>query len=185
VRRVALVCGGAAGVWEERREAMRLLAKTPHAPVAVAVNGAGAQHPDPLDHWVTIHPEDFRQGKGWEHWRRDAGLRDGYTRWSQSRHPHADRILRGWAGGSSGWFAVGVALQGLECAGVILCGIPLDASPNVTDPQWAGGWDEYRAFRYEWTKHSSRKRVDGRVRSWSGWTRDLLGTPDESWLAAR
>jgi hypothetical protein len=164
----AVVLGGADCLWDD----LRALDGPPE--IVVAVNNAGIVYPGRLDHWATMHAEEmpWREAK-----RRAKGYPGGYIRWT---HPTAvgwddhtetcDRFLDGWSDGSSGWFGVGVALEVADRA--ILCGIPMDERPHFDR---VAGWDVADAYFREWEKRLDR--VQGRVFSMSGRTRDLLGPP--------
>jgi hypothetical protein len=170
---VALVTAGPDVNFREHHEARTMVEDSGRDVVTIAVNGAGALHPNPLHHWASVHPEHFPE---WENGRK------GYVRWSAGRSPHTDRVLKGWQGGSSGYFAVGVALDGLGCEGVVLCGVRIDASPNPTNPESVNGWGDYRRFRHRWTEPRRRDLLARRVRSMSGWTREQFGAPEAEWL---
>ncbi len=97
-----------------------------------------------------------------------------------------DRVWAGpgWNQGSSGLFAVRVALA-LGYERVILAGVPLDDSPRYHDTplrpiDWPAGGASDRAaarekYRAAWRELEPELR--GRVSSASGWTRELLGAP--------
>lgn len=55
---------------------------------------------------------------------------------------------------------------------IILCGIPLTGNAPEGNP--------YEAFRLGW--EDKKDELVGRVKSMSGWTRNLLGSPPEQWL---
>lgn len=162
----ALVLGGAACVWDDLR------ALGPWDGIVVATNDAGVAYPYRIDHWASLHPEKL------EHWQelRQAlhGNRD-YTTWSRRCPELVDRTLTGWTSGSSGMFAVGVALE-LGAESVVCAGVPMDGSPHFFDE---AGWQAFEHHRTAW---QARKGVMyGRVFSMSGWTRELLGSPP--WLS--
>ena len=80
-----------------------------------------------------------------------------------------------WAGGSSGLYACQVA-QALCFRKAVLCGVPMTSDPRFFDPApWAGS----ARYRQAWARHKDRL---GFVRSMSGWTRDLLGEPDDLFM---
>jgi len=174
----AIICGGAVGVWDEASEALELCEAAGVEVVRIAVNDAGITHPDPLDHWATLHPDKLHRAP-WE-WmarRRANGLAPAGAVWSCTRVPGVvDRIIRAWSGGSSGWLAVGVATAGLGIP-AILCGVPQDSRINeFTGKPWAS----YHRHRHPWKKHADRVRPT--VRSMGGWTQELLGAPGVEWL---
>lgn len=80
-----------------------------------------------------------------------------------------------WLGGSSGLYAVGVALHALGAGEVWLAGVPMDAQPNrYRDEE---GWAQFQRYRGKWEKVHAAGWLS-RVRSLSGWTQTLLGAPD-------
>lgn len=146
-----------------------------------------------VDVWCTLHPEKL------EGWREDARIRGLDLSQTLFFVPELDAddiavIMKGkgyandwiphwwrWNGhgsdssGSSGLFAVGVAFS-LGCEKVLLAGVPMDKQRhwNGTEP-----WADRDRFAAAWS--AVKHRLEGRVRSLSGWTRELLGGPDEQW----
>lgn len=182
-RRIALVLGSARELWAD------LAGLGPWAtsvPVVLAVNDAGWIYQGRIDHWVTLHPEHL------ENWRRRrhvtvGGLPDDYQTWGprNKRDAAVDHYVGHWGPGSSSFFAVKIALEDLGCDRAVLAGVPM-APGAYADPS-AGSWgtegwplDEVRIHREGWEHH--KDRLIGRVRSCSGWTRDLLGAPDVMFL---
>lgn len=165
----AIVLGGAACVWED-------LDRVPEgwAEMYVACNEAGTMI-EPLDHWVTLHPEKMA---GWQRERAANGLSGNYQTWTRvmpkgfgHREELVDRTTEDWQG-SSGLLCLKVALeQGADR--VIGCGIPMDASPHFFDER---GWQDWKLYRVAWAR---RWRELENARSMSGWTRELLGGPEE------
>lgn len=173
---VAVICGGAVGVWEQREEAVTMVRAAGLEVVAIAINDAGISHPDPLHHWVSLHPEKFQ---GWEKQRAEREFGGGYQKWSQTARPqHGTVAARLWRDGSSGLTAVDVALNGVGAACAILCGVPLDDSVNMFRGR---PWGQSKRYRRGFQKAMPAFR--DRVRSLAGWTQELLGSPDPEWLA--
>ena len=141
-----------------------------------------------LDCVATLHPENVRGGgpdKEWLRKRRENGWADvpvwthnaawadqeGFRVW-RSGDAAEDTI---WTRGSSGLFAVGVALHALKADRVILCGVPMDHSPNRYRDE--DEWKQWQRYRIGWTQARDRGMLEN-VRSVSGWTADLLGRPE-------
>ena len=85
--------------------------------------------------------------------------------------------------GTAGLYGVQIALDELGCAGVILAGVPMDASAgtNYGKENWAT--EKFvDDMRQGWLK--AKPQIGARVRSMSGWTRELLGEPTAEWLAS-
>jgi hypothetical protein len=163
----ALVLGGASCIWRDLASLGRW------APdLVIATNDAGTVYPHRIDAWATLHPEKL---VGWrlDRWRN--GGNGDYLTWSRRNPELVDRILTGWNQGSSGMFAVGVALE-MGAERVILAGVPMQAeAAHFFDP---APWDAVHHHRDAWEKRADQMR--GRVVSCSGWTRELLGGPDEA-----
>lgn len=177
---VALICGGARGVWEERAQAVELVAAAGLSVVSVGINESGMAHPDPLHHWVTLHPEKLET---WERQRVQLGRSlDGVQKWSESRNRTVrgragiTGVARTWRDGSSGLTAIDVARNHLGLP-AILCGVPMDDSVNV----YRGvPWREWKRYRRGFVRAMQHFREH--VRSMSGWTRETLGEPTREWL---
>lgn len=86
-------------------------------------------------------------------------------------------VREDWKNGSSGLYAVQIALH-FGAPGVVLCGMPIDDSPHFhRETGLAKGIPELIAMhRKPWLDNAEYLRKAG-VRSMSGWTRDLLGSP--------
>lgn len=165
----AVALGGADCVWDD-------LGRIPEdwPDLYGACNEAGTIT-ESLHHWVTLHPERMA---AWEAERAGRGLSNGYVTWTrvmprgaEHREDLVDRTVEGWKG-SSGLLLV----QALVEAGadrVVCCGMPMDASAHFFDEQ---GWQDWNLYRVAWAR---RWRELGNVRSVSGWTRELLGGPEE------
>lgn len=131
-----------------------------------------------LDHWVTMHPELFPL---WTEARRRAGHRPAGQLWHARHRVDAkpgSLPIESW-GGSSGLLCVALALH-LGCDRVVLAGVPMDKMARHYD--CAQPWMEARQYHPAWERHLPRMR--DKVRSMSGWTRELLGAPDRGWLNA-
>jgi hypothetical protein len=94
---------------------------------------------------------------------------------------HSSTVFLPWPGhGTSGLNAVYTGLW-LGYDRIILCGVPLDNSGHFFEPDWVTSnfqnevADTDRGPRY-W-EQAARKVFDGRVKSMSGRTRELLGAP--------
>lgn len=65
----------------------------------------------------------------------------------------------------------------LDCA-AILAGVPMqpERAHYFDNRQWA----EATVYHSHWRRY--RDRFEGRIKSMSGWTQELLGAPDEEWI---
>lgn len=172
--KVAIVIGGAQGVWEELESALGLVKGRDF--IVIATNHAGRLYAGHIDAWVTLHPECLRE---WRSDRKDAGFNDDYEAFvHENRRGLIDVqvVPHGWYA-SSGIYAAQVATQALDCAGVILCGVPLEEERgHIAFP---GPWIEWAMYR----AGAEAAKADGTpIRSMSGWTADLFGQPTKAWL---
>ncbi len=179
---VALVLGGAACLWDDLAKPGQLVGG-PWPGLALAVNDSGYAYERRIDCWVTLHPANL---EGWMAKREAAGFSMDFETWGgvwrtgtdDSNSPLVDHVFPVRRVGSSGYHAVEVALH-LGAARVVTCGIPMDGQPHFFGTAWVSAM----AHRDAWA--ASVKEFDGRVRSMSGWTAELLGTPDAEWLNIR
>ena len=171
---IALVLGGAKCVHEDIAAAEKLF----KADIIVAVKDIGITWPH-VDHWATYHPERLPKELAE---RRRAGLPDPGRIWSHITPKKSGINLPITAlqvrGGSSGFLGVHVAL--LHATRVVICGIPLDPAQVHYKRPKKGGWPPAKAYRMAWTE--ALPKFKDRVRSMSGWTRQVLGAPDAEWL---
>jgi len=171
--RPLLILGSAACLFDD------LAALGPFDGEVMAVNESGAFVGGAIDHWASLHPERFG---GWLAERARRGGNTDCTTWSFTAAPGVDRqepkVERS---GSSGLFAVRLALHVLGCPRVVLAGMPLDDSRHVTDGPRRSG-PSFVPYRPEW-RQAARGEFEGRVRALSGWTAGVLGRPTVSWLA--
>lgn len=169
----AIVIGGAAGVWEDQREAYNLVAGDHF--MRIACNHAIRDASFYIDHACSMHPDLMPK---WIEARRAAGFPGPGQLWHpRHRKPVLEsRAIESW-GGSSGMLCVVVALE-LGCDRIILAGVPMDKMAGHYDNPKP--WMEARQYHSAWER--ALPRFAGRVRSMSGWTRQLLGAPDREWL---
>ena len=85
-------------------------------------------------------------------------------------------VVRPW-GGSSGLLATRVAVADLNSPKVVLCGVPQDDRAHFDRP---GKWRHADSFVESW--EAIVPRIRDRVRSMSGWTREVFGAPTREWL---
>lgn len=176
--RVALVLGGAACLNEDLQTAADLGVTESNAAI-IATNHAGRDREGRVDVWVSFHAEHMKR---WMVTRAEAGRSPAMILCSVDRPFHPPqipdglRLLPNWRG-SSGLLAVTAALD-LGFSSVILCGVPLTlAGAHYDDPR---PWEDAGNYRAGWIEQLPV--LKDRVKSLSGWTRDLLGAPDSAWL---
>lgn len=178
---IAVILGGALCLDDDVRCALALVDLADC--LIVAVNDAGFWWRGRLDHWVTMHAEELPER---ERIRAERGYPAGYKRWTRpyppgmkQREDCVDELFGGWSG-SSGLLAVGITLERLGADAVLLCGMPMDDRPHFNRK---GRWQDYARNRLGWIEYLDRMR--GCVRSFSGWTAELLGVPTEQWIIDR
>lgn len=172
----ALVLGGAASLWDDLSAARKLL--TPDA-VAV-VNKTGIIYPHDIDYWCSYHPDQLEV---WIDQRRKNKLPDAKQLWIGSQNRYGDRIgakLLPQMGGSSGLLAVNVLLQE-GFTHIVLAGVPMDPGQGHFDGRNGGKpWKDGIRLQKQWVL--DKARLLSKVKSMSGWTAELLGTPTREWL---
>lgn len=173
----ALVLGGAECVHKDIEDALQLF--TPD--IIVAVKDIGITWPK-YDYWATLHPERLPKEITV---RRKLGLPDPKEVWTYRVVPKSLdigiplKILK-TRGGSSGLLGTEGALD--VANRIVLCGIPLDPKQVHYKRPRRGGWPPAKMYRLAWEQ--ALPKIKGRVRSMSGWTKEVLGAPTIEWLGS-
>lgn len=171
-----LVIGGAASVWEEAERALDLA----EFDAVVAVKRIVEVWPGPIAAFATLHPEAARTSLAK---RKAAGYPAPVVTVTIDGEAHAQHtaLLAGalvttdW-GGSSGLFGVKVSrLLGYDR--VVLAGIPMEARAHFDRDQ---PWRPAHSYHKGWSRHADQ--LAPYVRSMSGWTQALFGSPTSEWL---
>jgi hypothetical protein len=169
----ALVLGSGNSLQKDKAEALALF--DPH--LVIACNHAARDEPGRVDHWVTMHPDLLPM---WLEQRRRAGLPEPGQLWAARHRAHRCPVetnrIENW-GGSSGLLCVAVAFE-LGVQRIVLAGVPM--SKNYAHFDDVKKWEEARNYWSAWERNLGR--MDDRVRSLSGWTQMLLGSPTREWL---
>lgn len=180
---VALVVGCAEGVWEDVEEARKL----GDYDAFYVCKMAGIQWDEGFFHWMTLHPEFMA---GYKEERKKLGLPDSYEVTGPLKeecgmhgaHPLDRRVSYRWpemtSSGSTGLFAVKVALDTDGHHGIVLAGVPMTSTNHFLRGK---PWPHRDSFIPAWEK--AQARIKDRVRSVSGWTREMLGAPTREWVA--
>ena len=174
---VTLVIGGGQMTWLEVAEILKtywvdrvVVVNTAIVDYSGRIDAAVTLHPSKLDHWLrrrlSPHPIDklvsFKNHDG------------------TIKYPVTDVVPYLWWGmtksGSSGLYAVKVAMQLFNADKIILAGVPMDGGPHYHDPSM---WGIPKDFREGWIQ--ALPYIRGKVKSCSGWTADLLGEPTKDW----
>lgn len=177
---IALVVGTGPTMWADLQAAQWI-----HYPALVAVNQAGVLlHDQPLYAWASAHPEMFA---GWVpqraamQQRTPRPITPGVTQIVSRADAEHVTLVRDYGGrGSSGLYAVRYVLEVAEK--IVLCGVPMTPEPHACGSlQWGDDpWTEAERHRVHWERLAPE--WDGRVKSLSGWTRELLGPPSPEWV---
>lgn len=129
--------------------------------------------PDHIDYAGTLHPDKITT---WVRERNALGYPPVLNMWAHRPFTNVTHWTRDWAG-STGLFLVKVAREEGHTH-IVLCGVPMTTDGNhfLRNVRW----DAAHGFRRGWT--SQRERLTRYVRSYSGWTRELFGAPDDAWF---
>ena len=183
----ALVLGGADCVWRDVEAALAL----GEFDAVVTCNDVTALWPGQVDAAVSLHAEKWpiwlrlRAANGYPAPARVVGhdafkrspIRDVgagvVTHWSPQMLPGETES------GSSGLFAAKYALDDLGHDRAVLCGVPMTAEArHFFDKRfWGGAAGHRRGWR------QAERALQGRLKSMSGWTAELLGRPSAAWIA--
>jgi hypothetical protein len=166
----ALVIGSSDAVWAEVERACDM------APFdgVVACNMAGVFWGGELDAWCTLHGDMFNP---WTEGRRRRGFPPAHRMFTEADNDWKLPNQRDC--GSSGLFALKVALIDLGFDRAVLCGIPLSMSGKHFND--AALWHDAITYRDAWQQ--VHDFIAPRARSMSGWTAGLIGKPNAEWIA--
>lgn len=169
--KIAFVLGGADTVWSDLAKA-EALAKPD---LMVACNHAARDVDRPLDCWATMHPDLLPL---WIGQRKAKGYPDAGEFWTAGhRHSPIEINRLTTPGGSSGLLSAMVALE-KGADKVILCGIPMHQHNRHYDRRLP--WREANLYHSAWLNYLPK--LEGRVKSFNGYTAQWLGTPTEEWI---
>jgi hypothetical protein len=182
----ALVVGSAKGVWDEVAAAQAMCAFDSY----YVVKMTGIKWNQGYFHWVTLHPEfmpNYRKARELEgllpEYEVIAPLLEEIGR--HHEHQCDRRVSYRFPGmtssGSSGLFAVKIALDDGHDR-VVCAGVPMEQAAGHFIR--GGDWPQCDGFRLGW--QSALPHIKHKVRSLSGWTKELLGgAPTPEWLGLR
>lgn len=171
--RAAIIVGGAIRVWRDVEVALQMCVDADAEPEFYVVNDM-----IPLLHdgvvACTLHPAKLPM---WLERRRTNKLTPPRQIWAQHAYPAVTNLMGDW-GGSSGMFAVQVALVAHEHVRAILCGVPMT---NDRHFERRRQWHEVGTFLPAWERRLPQLLPF--VRSVSGgWTEEKLGRPTVEWI---
>ena len=174
---IAIVLGSSAAALNSSRAAQAFLKAYGQEALIVCVNDAIKFCPVKPDAFCTV------QGGNVPLFLRPEVDMGGVMVYTRRRvHGVASRIVRPRWLGTSGLYAVQIALEELGCDGVILAGCPMSAAAGTLAPEHSLMTDPDRVERYKPEWRTAMPAIAGRTRSMSGWTRELLGEPDNAWI---
>lgn len=171
-----LVLGGAASVFEEAERALDLA----EFDGVVACKRIVEIWQGPLVAFATLHPDSAPISLAK---RKAAGYSMAFVTVTINGEAHAQHTARlpdalvttDW-GGSSGLFGVKTArLLGYDR--IVVAGIPMAACAHFDRDQ---PWSTAHSYHKGWRTHANQ--LAPFVRSMSGWTKALLGSPTSDWL---
>lgn len=174
---LCFIIASAGCVWDDMEKAG--LAKNEDNTFDVmAVNDMIPYYPGKIEH---AYSNNHKYIGKWIEARRDQFV----TRWDVPKHTHSNKHGGKWTWpwpghGTSSLNAVYTAIA-LGYTDIRLCGVPLDNSNHFFEPHWMKTNFEQICHEREgkmkyW--HNARDRIfEGRVTSYSGRTRDILGRP--------
>lgn len=190
---IAIVLGSAAGVLQEIIDMQSLCAFDG----VVACNDMIAHWSGTLDAAVTLHPEHMAEwlaqreasgfpapakvivAKEWREWFRHIELEEKLPLKPDVVTPYR---FEGQAdSGTSGLFALKVALVDLGYSKAICCGMPMTMEAGHFNSTASDPW--FGAIRHRAGWEQALPAIAGRARSTSGWTAELLGQPDAAFVA--
>jgi len=169
---LGLVIGCGINVFDEAEAALRLF-----EPDAIfLVNDMIAKWPKRADYFCSLHAENLY---GWISERERNKFPMGAEVWSDKGHPYkvVEKTATDWQG-SSGLFAVKVALVE-NFDKLVIAGIPMETKHNHIERN-REIWATAASFHPGWI--ANKVILKARVRSMSGWTKNLLGEPTKEWL---
>jgi len=160
-----LILGGAHCVFEDIEASQELF--IPDA--IIAVNDIGI-YVEEIDHWCTMHPEKMPT---WEKHREAHGFVKPKMWTATSRGVEGFTLVN--SKGGSGILGVNIA-KFLGASKIVLAGIPMTQNAHFNKKS---GWIEATLYRQFWRGEKSYPKW---VRSMSGWTKEMYGSPTEEWL---
>lgn len=164
-----IIAGGAYCLWQDYH---KLPSEFKKAADVMVINATGLYWPHNFQHWVSLHRENFKSYRKF--------CFKSYVTHSNRVATCVDRVwnIESW-GADSSLFACKVALR-LGYDRIILIGVPLDGGPRFYDPEGAKCYFDTTNLHDIWKTDSSE--FENKVRSISGYTKDLLGPITEEWI---
>jgi hypothetical protein len=160
---------------------MEELALAPEVDV-ICVNRAGLHHWGRIAGWGSVHGDEL---KAWADQRAEAGLNTDCPIFSNRNHTQEPVEWYGpcrWPG-SSGLYVVQWALFEAKYHHIGLCGIHMDGDTRIAEDGTIENAPMPYGITYQAGWRTAQSYFADRVRSYGGWTAELLGTPDaDFWI---
>jgi hypothetical protein len=173
---VAIVLGGAMGVFEEFDIARSLVESASKTYETICCNSMVQYFPGVVNHAVTLHPEDMA---AWAIGRVRAQLPTIERVWAHRPTGFTTDSTMEWATGSVGLFGVKIARE-LGYTKIICVGIPMTVEARHF-LRTGYDWRPALAFRKGWMRN--KYQLLAYVRSTSGWTQEQFGAPTLDWVS--
>lgn len=173
--RVGLILGGAECALEELDRARSLCSQVGAQTTVYVVNDWIAEYPDSVIA-VTLHHHKVAGWLSQRGERRLPSLKQIWHHFMPVSPTPVTHTTTDW-GGSVGLFATKIAIHGGENK-ILLCGVPMVA--NAGHHRRKRRWDACDIFKRHW--YTQFKLTKPMVRSFSGWTAEMLGTPSAEFL---
>lgn len=180
---VLIALGGAHNVWTDFARAVSLCNQAGVGYEVGAVNEAGRDYKGRLFLWATLHPEKLEHQK--PYWAAHRAKKGRNTDYWVAAHKERGRtridVVKNevWSG-SSGLYLCQIAALEFGFYRIVCCGIPMTEEGHYFDND---PWRPATRYQRGWREAIQDRQLNGKIRSMSGWTRQVLGAPDTQWLA--
>lgn len=171
--RPVIITGSAENLFLDLAHLREELIKPPECDV-ICVNRSVLYYPFFFQHWASLHADLIRDLQ----WVKN---KCSFKTHSHRPAPGIDKVwpIDAW-NGDSGLFAARIAVR-MEYTKIILCGIPLDSRRKIYQIKENGNSFDCTSNLKLW-QGTARDEFEGRVKSMSGNTREILGEPTKEWL---
>lgn len=146
----------------------------------MAINKASVLYTSKIKYMASLHWENIKLMR---RERKNAGGNSDYTTFSKIKDEGVDKVFHFLLmSGSSGLYGIMIG-QVLGYQKIILCGIPLtkDKGLELSNGAMPSLDVGVGIFQDNWIRYKSLGILDN-VRSYSGFTKDLLGYPTNKWI---
>lgn len=178
-----IIIASARCVWDDLEKAGMVKNEDPHIH-RMTINDITMHYPGPIEH---VYSNDHRWLPRWISARRELHTR----KWEGPKHSHSNQSggKHTWPWPGHGTSTLNAVYTGLALGydEIWLCGAPMDGTGHYFDPPWGEDcnyWTNFSSMVKEdgqlrYWDNAARKIFEGRVKSLSGRTMELLGSPKE------